>query len=391
LIVNIFTVEPYPLGNAGTNRIHQLALGFIKNHVKTRVFVISPVGRTNVSNTYGIFEGVHFRYVSVRTEASSHGVMLVFDRVAIILKVLKLFFRLNSQNTLNIMVGGGTMDSRNLIAVMSCFFKSKLYLETNELPFVNESNSLLGYMKRFLFYRLTLPFYDGHIVISTALEDHLLSKVKRGTPVFKIPILSDLNVKKRRRNSNRPLKEPYIIYAGSFIDYKDGFLDVLRAFAKYSLRNSSLCFVMAGDYTNSKDKKLVDGLLEKHKIKARVLFPGYLNREELKCYYQHASLAIVNKPLTKQNIYGFNTKLAEYIQYEIPLILSDVGENANYFSDGMNALIVPPGDIEAIECAIHKIFSNKGLSTHLSTNASIMASKKFNAGIYIGELLNSLK
>ena len=387
--VNILTVESYPAGNAGANRVHNLALGFSRKSIKTTVYILGAVGNKKSSNASN-YEGVDFRYLLERKDITSKKGYKSLFKLQILLESLRLLCKDNSEDTLNIIVGGGTFDLRNIIVLASFFLRSKVYLETNEYPFVNEPEGCFLQLKRFVFYKMTLPFYDGHLVISSALYEHIQGKIGQNKPIIKVPILSREKSIGHKVISKSPVNSPYMIYAGSFLDKKDGFLDVLRAFKICSKKYPKMVFVMAGNYLGSPDRNTIDEIIENGNIKDRVLFTGYLGREELSRYYLYANLAVVNKPLTKQNIYGFNTKIAEYIEHGVPLVLSRVGENIKYFTHGDNALLIEPGDVEAIEASIMELMAKPKLSEHLVRSASILANEHFNVNPYVSKILNSI-
>ena len=87
-------------------------------------------------------------------------------------------------------------------------------------------------------------------------------------------------------------------------------------------------------------------------------FVGYLKRYQIKAYLSGASLVISNRPKSKQDYYGFSTKLGEYLASGTPLLMTKWGEAVNWLGNGKSAYITEPEDTEALADAIVHAFTH---------------------------------
>ena len=71
-----------------------------------------------------------------------------------------------------------------------------------------------------------------------------------------------------------------------------------------------------------------------------------------------ASLVISNRPKSKQDYYGFSTKLGEYLASGTPLLLTNWGEAVNWLENGKSAYITEPEDTKALADAIVYVFTH---------------------------------
>lgn len=389
----IYTTTPYPYGFAGTNRIHQIAKGLLDNQVNVEIIVSQPTETaTNVINKSreGEYDGVSFKYISKSTVRSTNKLICKLYDIICYLKVYFHFLKYGSTANSCIVIGGGTFDFRNFLPYLSKLTKTKIVLEYNEYPFVTATESFFKKVKLFVFYKFTVPLYNGFIVISDALYADLQKSKSSKSFIIKTPVLCgnfDLEI----GDETPPYPEPYIIHAGSMRDDKDGILSSLKAFSIAKKKVNNLLYVLAGDLNKSKDKKQIEGLILAQNLSQSVIFVGHKVKDELSYLYRHASMAIINKPHNVQNVYGFNTKISEYTAYKIAMILSKVGENVVYFKNDYNALIVEPNNIEEIAAGIIYLMNNPLKRQELANNAFKLTLKEFNPKYNATILIKHLK
>jgi glycosyltransferase involved in cell wall biosynthesis len=115
-------------------------------------------------------------------------------------------------------------------------------------------------------------------------------------------------------------------------------------------------------------KRLVGVLgLDRH-----VKFLGPLSHPELARYFAAAEVTVV--PSYYET---FGLVALEAIACGSPVIASDVGGLSYTVSDGETGLLVPPGDIEALERALARILENGVLLNHMRMRASQGLSSSF--------------
>lgn len=370
---------PYPIGPVYTHRVHHICKGLVENGVEVELLVPIPTENyKNVINTQtsGIHEGVHFKYISKQTQRRKNLFLQHFNDFWYQVKTI--FYTIMNRGKANVtIIIGPSFDFRLLLPIVIKLTKSKTVLEINEYPFVNHKSNLLLKIKSFIFLKIIIPFYDGFIVISEELANFLIKfKSKRAT-IIKVPILG--SVDSYSNSKYPPLDTPYIMHAGSLLERKDGILGMIEAFG---IASSKLDFpvklVFTGFLEFSPDAEAIKQLIKKYAINEKIIFTGYLSRSDLIYYLRNCSLAIINKNDNKQNRYCFATKLADYLFNAIPVIITDVGEASNYLSDGINAYIVKPGDPNLIAEKIIKALTCPDERIKIGLAGRILAEREFN-------------
>ena len=389
----IYFNASYPYGHASTNRVHNIAKGLTQNNVQVEIIITNPTEKnykTLNNNMNGIYEEVNFTYISNTTVRHKNIFVRKFIDYYCYFKVyFKILF--TSSDDFMILVGGAYFDFRLLIPLLVKFKKTKLFLEINEYPHINSQNNLLKKIKNYVFYNLQLPFFDGFIVISEALSNLLQGNGISKSKILKIPVLHEKGFYKDFINLD--IKIPFIIHSGSIAnEEKDGMLGCLQAFKlAIDILNTDIKYVIATNYVNSTEIEKLKEFIKLNNLQNNVIFENNLSKIDLIKYYTKASLAIVNKSESKQNIYGFATKISEYVAFKIPLILTSVGEINYYFVNDFNAIIIPPNDYKLLSEKIILLLSNTEKANTLAENAVMLSETDFNPKIQGKNLSNFIE
>ncbi|MEI7526678.1 MAG: glycosyltransferase, partial [Mariniphaga sp.] len=196
---------------------------------------------------------------------------------------------------------------------------------------------------------------------------------------IKVPVLAEEKLDSEPLEPAQTLPEsPYILHTGSLSDKKDGITGMLKAFAlALPELAQEVKFVMTGYIEYSNDKLKILEVIDKFKIREKVIFTGFVSVKHLSHLQKHASLAIINKPFTEQNLYNFPTKLAEYMLHGIPVVATRYGEITNYLTDNVNVYFVDKGDPELMAEKITDAFTNELKRHFISENGMKLAQKEF--------------
>ena len=103
-----------------------------------------------------------------------------------------------------------------------------------------------------------------------------------------------------------------------------------------------------------------------------------MKREFLKYH-----LLILPRPINKRTIYGFSTKLSEYLVSGIPVLLTDVSDNAMFIKDNYNGYIIPPGSADAIAGKLEEIIlSYNDRAQEIVKNAHITVRERLDLRLF---------
>jgi glycosyltransferase involved in cell wall biosynthesis len=230
-----------------------------------------------------------------------------------------------------------------------------------------------------------VPFYDGIVVISTALEKYFIKYTKQ---IIRIPILCDASATEFK------ISPPFydgslfrICFAGYIHSQKEGFDIFLEALQMVNETKNTELFMYGVLF--DEDRKELESLARKLGLENKIhylgnLDPGALPREFLKYH-----LLILPRPLSPQIHYGFSTKLSEYLTSGIPVLVTDVSDNALFIRDNFNGFIIPPGSSVIMRDKLLEIIDNYNtIASQLASNAIETAKKELDYRNFTGAFID---
>lgn len=379
----IYTMQPFPYGMAATNRIINYGVGLVNQGVEVECFTINATENTEQvprNLKQGSFKGIKYKYASTNVRSKSFIRKHLRDVYDYYLTCKDLLTSDAKRN----MVFMNSFSKEFGIVLLAKLSGKKIIKELCEYP----------YYKECLMSKLTLkflfPLYDGFVVISENLLQLAKKFKNKNAKIVKIPILVDPN----RIADVTPFNhsKPYIFHGGTLTESKDGIISTLIAFgeAKKELEED-VDFIIAGP--PSFDIPKINETIKKYHLENNVKFLGVLSRDEIVKYQLGASLSILNKNETIQNIYGFSTKLGEILLSKTPVITTTIGEANLWLEDGISAFITTPHNPIKISNEIIRAFKNKNLRENIAMNGYKVALQNFDAeyqGKKFHSFLNSI-
>lgn len=252
----------------------------------------------------------------------------------------------------------------------------KLAIERNEFPYVFFDRN--KNFKKFLFKRFILPWhyklFDVLFVITDELIEFYGQYAKKDCIIQKLPMTVDFS----RFEKILPHQGlPYIFYAGSLSDKKDGVVRLIRAFEKISHISPEICLKIAGGSTDGKQEKKLLDIIKKTHLQDRIDLLGFIDRDDIPQYLCSAKIVVLPRPDSLQARGGFPTKLGEYLASGVPVIATRVGEIPQYLSEDEIFFISPDHIEEELTEKIEYILSNYQLAQKIAFNGKIAAKKFF--------------
>lgn len=174
----------------------------------------------------------------------------------------------------------------------------------------------------------------------------------------------------------------YILYAGTLNDRK-GYRDLLTAFAKVCDKLPDWSVKFAGNGEVDEAKRLAREL----GIEGRVEFLGWVSGEEKDKAFRNAACYCL--PSYAE---GFPMGVLDAWAYGLPVLTTPVGGLPDILSDGEDALVFNPGDINGLSEKL-QLLNNEALLVKLSDASLQLAKDKFNIDNInkkVGELYREL-
>lgn len=388
--VLILTAVPFPNGMAPTNRIKCYAKALISQQVDCEVvcFRRSDIATNVVAR--GVCEGVPFRYIGKNSLRSKNKYI---GRLEDIIDHFNLLFFLLFNVTKNTIVFsyGSTLYYGNILITVTHLKRGIFVRDLVEIPNVTDNDTPKQKKIRELELSKQFPRYDGVIAISEALEKLSVKYMSKSNAVLKVPILVDYE-KYCLEDTSDLSEKLYIFHSGTLTEQKDGFAGMIEAFGiATSKMDRPIYFYSTGNLSKSKNETQIKELINRYRIEDKVKFLGYLSDEELRNYIKGASLVIINKYKTEQNIYCFSTKLGEYMAAGKPVIITNVGEAMNWLTDQKDSYIVEPENAQNLSEAILTLLSDDILRKKIANNGRITCKKSFDYHNYGKTLVDFFK
>ncbi len=166
-------------------------------------------------------------------------------------------------------------------------------------------------------------------------------------------------------------RAPVLLYFGALRHYK-GIEDVLDIFSSVLPRHPDAVLLLAGKSMYGAPGYF-KACIEERGLAGRVVFhDNYIKFDEIQNYY-YACDAVV---LPYRHI---DTSGAIQLAYAFgkPVVVSRTGSMPETVEDGVNGMLVAPGDIHGFSGAISAIFSDKGLAERMGQASLKLAQDRF--------------
>jgi len=199
---------------------------------------------------------------------------------------------------------------------------------------------------------------SGRIDAAIAVSDAAASFVRR---VVRVPLEIVPNGVDVRAFSDpgRPVvglpAGPKILWVNR-LDPQKGFEIMLRAFEQIASEVGEVHLLVAGD---GRDRVLLRSL--PRDLRRRILRLGTVPHEALPRY--HAAADVFVSPATGQESFGI--VLVEAMAAGVPVVASDIEGYREVVRDGVDGLLVPPNDPNALAAAIRRVLSEPELAAAL--------------------------
>ncbi len=373
--------------HAGSQRVYKIAMSLADAGI--RVFLCAlPYFQSSATDSFEIAPGIH-AFGSMPGSDNSRSSLRRFVR------------------TVASKVASGSSESVLYLYPTTFIFKDFIYLcyfkyikrirffcEVNELRtaialtpapsdnvFIylrNRIKSVFDYI-RYRINELQIPLYDGIVVISTALEQRF-SRMAR--TIARVPILCDADeIVEHIPSELEPGATFRICFAGYIKYEKEGF-DIL--YESLSLVNQHhITELYLYGKLEENDRQLLERLADKLKLADKIHYMGNIDPRSLPDEFSKYHLLILPRPLNKRTQYGFSTKLSEYLVSGVPVLVTDVSDNAIYIKDGHNGYIIEPGSSQVMADKIMDVIGEYNLkAAAIVNNAHITVREELDYRLY---------
>ena len=108
-------------------------------------------------------------------------------------------------------------------------------------------------------------------------------------------------------------------------------------------------------------------------LENNVIFTGMLPFESLPDYFNACDVFV--NPTIRQN--GYDLTILEAMACEKPVVVSNIGSVPTAVVDGIDGILVPPGDVKKLADAVVRVLKDKELTERLGETAQKKVVSKF--------------
>ncbi len=179
--------------------------------------------------------------------------------------------------------------------------------------------------------------------------------------------------------------QPVLLYHGR-VDRRKGALDLLDAFALLRKRRHPITARTRLVYSGiGPDSTAVADRVQGLGLDDAFINLGYVNYDDVPAVYRRADVFV--SPTYSE---GFSNTIIEAMSAGLPVVSCAVVGVVDCLRDGVNGLLVPPGDVEALADALARMLDDQPLRVHLAERARQDVDEKYSwpvvarqiAGVY---------
>jgi glycosyltransferase involved in cell wall biosynthesis len=237
-----------------------------------------------------------------------------------------------------------------------------------------------AYVRWDCFPRFALRHASAVTATNPFLARRAIDKAKKVITVEVIPFGVDTSEFKPSRGAgNRGETVTFCFAKGKLIEtYAPDIL--LVAFAKTIEQIKNVRILMTGEAVDEFGQELT-GLVKRLGIEDKVEFLGLLTHAQMITLFQSADVYIQSSRWE-----SFGVSALEALACGTAVIATDVGGVSDFLTDGIDSLIVPAGDSEALSTAMIKLALDKELRNKISSTGLMMVQEKFNWEVNISQM-----
>lgn len=140
---------------------------------------------------------------------------------------------------------------------------------------------------------------------------------------------------------------------------------LIDAFARFQHHYPQTRLLIVGDGTER--DRLVQEIADKN-LESAVHFTGAISPETVPDWLAKMDVAVAPYPAS-EDFYFSPLKVYEYMAAGLPVVASNIGQIPEVIQDGINGLLVPPGDVTALAEALEKLRRSPLLRRRLGNSA----------------------
>ena len=207
----------------------------------------------------------------------------------------------------------------------------QMWQTVKNIQYVSRKGSILDLNRRAwgLLNYLLWRFSKINFAITEALVDRIMTLTKK--EALLVPILSHTKSSMEIGSEHSHIEDNYFCWAGTVDITKEGLLLLIEAFSKFHKLYPEVKLLLIGS-GNRHAVSYIKEVILKDDLSDRIILKGFVSDDVLHDYLSNSIGNIVAKEANPLNRYNFPTKLIDYFQAGVPIILPDFEYLKKYFN-----------------------------------------------------------
>ncbi|HHX67035.1 MAG TPA: glycosyltransferase family 4 protein [Gallicola sp.] len=389
-ITILISNNPYNQSSASANRWRTLIEGLVNLGANINLLIIDGYQTQNEKQKFkqnGEYMGFQYKYIN----------LLVIDNYWKI-RFYEYFFRYISQFIIKRKILNLLKDTKSIIWTDNSLFGFqiahslrkkypyvKIFLEMSEFLDIYKTNKgnfiqkIIAHKREKFFLKKAYLAYNGIALMTKTLFDYYNSFSIKGPQLLHLPMTVDLERFSQKTSPPKNFKMPYIAFVGSMNDKKEGISILIKAFAKIIKEFPFYKLYLIGKWHY--DIPIYLKLINEFNLETSIFWMGEYPRDMIPSIIMNAKLLVLPRPLSKQALGGFPTKLGEYLATGIPVCATSIGEIPNYLIDEESIYFAEPNSIESFANALIRALKDPIKAKNVGSKGKIVAEKYFNKNL----------
>jgi glycosyltransferase involved in cell wall biosynthesis len=372
-IVIFGDVFTFPDGQAATNRVYTYAKGFKENGKKVYIVCFTSL---YLDTPNGVVDGIPYYHPFQQKKRNKYFLIRRWQNFLKYIRTYKLLKKINKEDKIETINRWSNLFLTHLICWVYCkFLRTKLVTECSEHPLGQYQGGGLKKRIGIIKFRAEAFLSDGILCISQYLVDFHTHRGISPKKLFHIP--STVDPSRFVITGKRPISKPYIGYFGSLSFKRDNVDLLINAFANFCSHYPQVQLVLGG-FCSEDQKIRIQELIAGLDIKERVQIINYLTRQQILQYITHADILVMVRSKDLDSDASYPSKLTEFLATGNPVISVKVGEITDFLTDGKNAFLVEPGNVQELTDKLKIVFDDYELAQQVAIRGKELADTTFN-------------
>lgn len=377
----------FPRGMAATNRARLLARALTEAGVRVRVLCMQAGERPpHVENleVRGVYRGIPFEYAAGITVRRASFIARRLIEVRGWATGAARLVQLRRRGQLDVVYLWFTSQRLELrrvayLALLRCL-RVPVVIELNERPWLLRDDQTPAEKRS-----SPLQGVAGAVAISRLLGHWALresDRLRHAVTVVDVPIVVDVN---EQVPQPYPYGEPLVVFAGA-PEYDETIRFIFAAMQRVWRDVPACRLVVTGANPADPAARWLLAEARRGAADAHLEIAGYLSRDDLLSLFARARALLVPLFDDVRSQARFPTKIGEYLAAARPIVTNAVGEIPQYFEDGVDAVVCPPGDALAFGERIAGLLRDPEAAAAIGRAGRALAEQRFHYALYADEL-----